>query len=322
MSEAASQGFFRRHWLGTAGVAAGILIPSLWLYLQLVVWKRHGDDLMLTAFGIIVTILLWCLLVAGIVKYWNNAKRDLALEEKANSLAQENQNLRNEITAKDSEFAIRLKEKELELIGDSRLTIHSAFYGVKSKNEKDVTGILRSQGKSAIAIFVSNVTMNGDPVPGIPKFLRVKYSFGNEVIREASEPENGLLVIPRKADTLRTLYFRKMMEECELFLRTYRAISAHSPQESKYPLRSTSWPDVSSPQQWTNTQVSLYCLKTRFDWFVRVMKLAFREAGWPELPEVFAMDNGSGLVLMVDLLPALEKCQTLLKEKVAMLEAQ
>ena len=70
-----SQGFFRKHWLGTAGVIAGILIPSLWLYLQLVVWKRHGDDLTLTALGIVATLLLWCILVAGIVRYWRDAHR-------------------------------------------------------------------------------------------------------------------------------------------------------------------------------------------------------------------------------------------------------
>jgi len=48
MAEEPSHGFFRKHWLATAGVAGGFLIPALGLYLQLVVWKRHGDDLMLT----------------------------------------------------------------------------------------------------------------------------------------------------------------------------------------------------------------------------------------------------------------------------------
>ena len=46
----------------------GIFLTALYMYVQLLVWKKHGDDFVLTAVSIIVTAILWLVLVVSIVK--------------------------------------------------------------------------------------------------------------------------------------------------------------------------------------------------------------------------------------------------------------
>jgi hypothetical protein len=54
--------FLKEHW----GAVAALFLTALYLYLQLLVWRKHGDDLMLTAGSIVVTSALWILLLAAI----------------------------------------------------------------------------------------------------------------------------------------------------------------------------------------------------------------------------------------------------------------
>jgi hypothetical protein len=65
-SEAIGMAFLKEHW----GAVAALFLTALYLYLQLLVWRKHGDDLMLTAGSIVVTSALWILMLAAISKYW------------------------------------------------------------------------------------------------------------------------------------------------------------------------------------------------------------------------------------------------------------
>jgi hypothetical protein len=57
-------------WLRKHGSAiTGLFLSGLYIYLQLLEWKRHGDDLMLTAVSVIVTVILWTVLIVEIVSY-------------------------------------------------------------------------------------------------------------------------------------------------------------------------------------------------------------------------------------------------------------
>ena len=62
--------WLEKHWLGLAGVA----MSALYIYLQLLVWQKHGDDLRLTAANIVVTIGLWIILLCAIARYWKLGK--------------------------------------------------------------------------------------------------------------------------------------------------------------------------------------------------------------------------------------------------------
>ena len=58
-------------WLAKYGLGLlGIFLTGLYVYLQLLVWKKHGDDLMLPAASIIVTCSLWVTLAIAIVRSW------------------------------------------------------------------------------------------------------------------------------------------------------------------------------------------------------------------------------------------------------------
>jgi hypothetical protein len=57
--------WLKRHWVAICG----LFLTGLFIYLQLLQWKRHGDDLMLTAASIVVTALLWVTLVAAALRY-------------------------------------------------------------------------------------------------------------------------------------------------------------------------------------------------------------------------------------------------------------
>jgi len=63
-------------WLGRHWVAVvGILVSGLYIYLQLLQWKKHGDDFMLTAANVIVTASLWAILLVAIGRYWKSGSQ-------------------------------------------------------------------------------------------------------------------------------------------------------------------------------------------------------------------------------------------------------
>ncbi|MGD0861022.1 MAG: hypothetical protein ABR912_17150 [Terracidiphilus sp.] len=79
----------------------------------------------------------------------------------------------------------------------SRLTIHSAYYGIPSINEENVIMSIQRLCADALVIQVENNTFGCDPVQNLPgKRLRVKYSYGNDEVREVSLPEHSRMVLP------------------------------------------------------------------------------------------------------------------------------
>lgn len=76
------------------------------------------------------------------------------------------------------------------------LAIHNATYGVDGGPNTDVTNILRRAIKdNRISLKVNNKTMGRDPANGIPKQLRVRYSYGDQT-RDVMLDENEQLRIP------------------------------------------------------------------------------------------------------------------------------
>src|ERR1700728_733453 len=59
-----------KHWL----TVAAVLISALYVYLQLLQWRNHGDDLMPVAANLCVTAVLWIVLAAAIGRYWSSGR--------------------------------------------------------------------------------------------------------------------------------------------------------------------------------------------------------------------------------------------------------
>jgi hypothetical protein len=81
-----------------------------------------------------------------------------------------------------------------------KLVIYSAYYGTSTTDDRDVTETVRQLPKDAVAIVVDNNTLQCDPAPNKPevKRLRVRYSYGNDVISEVSLPEHSRMVLPQE----------------------------------------------------------------------------------------------------------------------------
>lgn len=197
----ASQGFFRRHWLGTVGVVAGTLVPLLYLYLQLVVWKRHGDDLMLTAVGIIVTVLLWGFLTAGIVKYWKASAKAEAIKSQQQLLVELIEAIKNKREEKDQESP-RANQK---------LAIRSAIYAPVEAGGKsyDVTEFIQHIiSRDTVVLHIENHNfatdeknyVPHDPLPGKLKRLQVEYSYDGSPDITIERREHTLLVLPEDSE--------------------------------------------------------------------------------------------------------------------------
>ena len=70
-----------KHW----ATLCGLFLSGLYVYLQLVVWKKHGDDLMLTAANILVTCSLWAVLLVASATYFSRSKK-IASESRQSQL--------------------------------------------------------------------------------------------------------------------------------------------------------------------------------------------------------------------------------------------
>lgn len=66
--------WLQSHWLAVAS----LFFSGLYLYLQLLQWQRHGDDLMPAALSIVVTVMLWAFLAGAIARYARTSKTNQA----------------------------------------------------------------------------------------------------------------------------------------------------------------------------------------------------------------------------------------------------
>ena len=97
-----------------------------------------------------------------------------------------------------------LQAKEAS-VTPSKLSIHSAFYGLGDSNDLDVTETLRSMiPVDALAVRINNNLIVGcaDPAPNQRKTLTVAYSYGNDKNIQFSRPEFSLLVLPRDRELI------------------------------------------------------------------------------------------------------------------------
>ena len=84
----------------------------------------------------------------------------------------------------------------------SRLTIHLAYYGTGPDDERNVLPAILALQRDGLVIPVENNTLQCDPAPNSPrtKYLRIKYSYENDYIREIQLPEHSRMVIPQPLD--------------------------------------------------------------------------------------------------------------------------
>jgi hypothetical protein len=70
--------WLRQHWLAALGVLFGlccVVVSCLWFYVQLLQWKKHGDDFMLMVANVIVTGILWLMLIGTSIYFWKMSQR-------------------------------------------------------------------------------------------------------------------------------------------------------------------------------------------------------------------------------------------------------
>jgi len=91
---------------------------------------------------------------------------------------------------------------------NSKLRIHSAFYGVGNHNDIDLRDSLQKLvPKDGLAITVDNNLITGiaDPAPNQPKHLKVGYSFGGPDVISLVVQEHSMLVLPTDVDREREI---------------------------------------------------------------------------------------------------------------------
>lgn len=172
--------WLKAHWMAVAG----LFLTALYIYLQLLQWKRHGDDLTLTAAKIVVTCGLWVFLLIAILK------------------ARQKQNPPSD--------PIVPHEPKL-----SKLVIFSANYAAIEGGGKmyDVTECLRMMTSSdslILDIENHNFVVEGypnfvpkDPKPERLKRLEVEYSWDNEPSLTIKRDEHSRLVLPEDSEIKR-----------------------------------------------------------------------------------------------------------------------
>jgi hypothetical protein len=182
--------WLRKHAVGIAGV----LVPVLYLYLQLQVWKQQGNDVNALAVGIIATALLWCFSIFVIVRYWRDARKAeglriakitmeddyntrLEVERRRNEkLAEQTLTLQNEIET--------LKYQHERAVRNARsVVIHSAKWGaggIRQIYSIDVTSALKfyldRYSAQGLELRAAEDPLGDGGYPGVEKELWVRFS--------------------------------------------------------------------------------------------------------------------------------------------------
>jgi hypothetical protein len=76
------------------------------------------------------------------------------------------------------------------------LTIHSAFYGLPTIRDIEITDSLQKRVGDGLAVLVSNALVPEDPIPNVGKRIEVEYSFGTRERKKVTRIEGELLVLP------------------------------------------------------------------------------------------------------------------------------
>lgn len=165
-----------------------LILAGLWFYIQLLQWKKHGDDYTLTVINIAVTLLLWTFAIVTIIRSFAISKTAV---RQSKELGIEMMRLTSEIG--DLKLA-SMKVTSQPAFG--KLKIHSAIYGTGPDTDIDVTDKLQGMVQDGLAVSVANDLAPRDPHFGVVKQLTVEYSYGNPSRSRVTRPEGSRLVLP------------------------------------------------------------------------------------------------------------------------------
>ena len=128
----------------------------------------------------------------------------------------------------------------------------------------------------------------------------------------ASQPQKRT-----ETEILANIAFGSMLEESELFLRTYRQMDQHERDRVKLPLSPSSYPDFG--HAWEYEHACMWSLKQRLDWLVIVAELAWKQMGWADQPMLFH-DSKNKSIVMANLIASLEDFKIRLENKISLIE--
>jgi hypothetical protein len=123
--------WLQKHWLAFLT----FILTALYLFLQLLQWKRHGDDFMMMAFGFVITAALWVLLIGVIARYWRDGRQAGALRLERNTAEIQHRADLAEL-AKTHETVQKLYSDANRLLVDERATENGRFH----KTEQSLIG--------------------------------------------------------------------------------------------------------------------------------------------------------------------------------------
>lgn len=173
--------FLQKHWAAITGMA----LTALYIYLQLVQWQLHGDDLMLTAANIVITVGLWTTLLTGIFHYRRETGSIMS------SLGAQYAAKAKEVEEKYGPTAFA--ELQAKYADDKlHLTIHEAQWGT-AVDRISVAESLSSQTRNALMLRVTPDVFPGpDPAWGDDsKYVEVTYSHSGSGGRQTVTRKQG-----------------------------------------------------------------------------------------------------------------------------------
>jgi len=178
-------GWLGKYWAPSTTVA-GLFLTGLYIYLQLLQWRKHGDDYLPLAAVIIVTAILWVVLIVATIRNWRDARRAAQQKEKNKELNDYNNQLVGKLALKQEEIAEMekryegnieaLKYQHAKVIRDARtVVINSARWGIGGPYSGDVTSLLQFYLTRVEGLTASSEIFGDAHHPGEPKFLEVKF---------------------------------------------------------------------------------------------------------------------------------------------------
>lgn len=92
--------WMQRHWQ----FLILLLIATLPIYLDLLQWKKHGDDFVVAAISLVVSILFWVFALLVGVRYWKDAVQAKRCQKKLVALTAGNNQLVGQLQSKQDEI--------------------------------------------------------------------------------------------------------------------------------------------------------------------------------------------------------------------------
>lgn len=136
-------------WIATVLAGAALLVSGLWYFTQLLEWQKHGSNYMLLVGNVVVTVLLWGILIACIVRSLTDANRAKKVEIAAASRMEELLSLMGKMKQAGGQAALLFCFAEYA--DDLAKMLEQVWHHWSNAGEKFVCpfGKLEVQGRSA-----------------------------------------------------------------------------------------------------------------------------------------------------------------------------